>query len=135
MTNTTLKCLPVKPISFPIHRVRILLFVLVALSISHIASSQTVYITRTGAKYHDDGCRYLSRSKIETTLKEAKENDYTACSVCKPTTNVSKDQSRIITTPSPVRKVTATQCTARTKSNIRCARKTTNANGKCWQHQ
>jgi hypothetical protein len=24
----------------------------------------TVYVTRTGAKYHRDGCRYLSRSKI-----------------------------------------------------------------------
>ena len=45
---------------------------------------QTVYITKTGKKYHRDGCRYLSQSKIPTTLKDAKANGYTACSVCRP---------------------------------------------------
>ena len=46
--------------------------------------SVTVYITRTGKKYHRDGCRYLSQSKIKTTLKEAKPNGYTPCKVCHP---------------------------------------------------
>ena len=46
--------------------------------------STTVYITKTGKKYHRDGCRYLSQSKIKTTLKEAKANGYTACKVCHP---------------------------------------------------
>jgi hypothetical protein len=45
---------------------------------------QTVYVTRTGKKYHRATCRYLSRSKIPTTLKDARANGYTACSVCKP---------------------------------------------------
>ena len=45
---------------------------------------QTVYITRTGKKYHRATCRYLSHSKIPTTLKDAKANGYTACSVCMP---------------------------------------------------
>jgi micrococcal nuclease len=45
---------------------------------------QTVYITKTGKKYHRAICRYLSRSKIPTTLKDAKANGYTACSVCNP---------------------------------------------------
>lgn len=45
---------------------------------------QTVYITRTGKKYHTATCRYLSRSKIATSLKDAKANGYTPCSVCKP---------------------------------------------------
>jgi hypothetical protein len=44
----------------------------------------TVYITRTGEKYHRDGCRYLSRSRIATTLKDAVANGYGPCSVCKP---------------------------------------------------
>jgi micrococcal nuclease len=44
----------------------------------------TVYITRTGEKYHRDGCRYLSRSKIATTLRDAVANGYGPCSVCKP---------------------------------------------------
>jgi hypothetical protein len=46
----------------------------------------TVYITRTGEKYHREGCRHLSRSKIATTLKEAVARGFGACSVCKPPT-------------------------------------------------
>lgn len=45
--------------------------------------SSTVYITKTGSKYHRDGCRYLSRSKIAISLSDAKKR-YTPCSVCNP---------------------------------------------------
>ena len=34
----------------------------------------TVYITKTGEKYHKAGCRYLSKSQIKTTKKEAVKN-------------------------------------------------------------
>ncbi|MGB4588050.1 MAG: ComEC/Rec2 family competence protein [Clostridiaceae bacterium] len=44
----------------------------------------TVYITKTGAKYHMDGCRYLSESKISISLDDAKKKGYTPCGVCKP---------------------------------------------------
>src|SRR5437899_1916806 len=58
----------------------------------------TVYVTRTGAKYHRDSCRYLSRSKIATTLKDAVAHGFGPCSVCKPptivTTNRDKGQLR-----------------------------------------
>ena len=43
----------------------------------------TVYVTRTGKKYHRDGCRFLSRSKIPMSLKEAAAR-YGPCSVCRP---------------------------------------------------
>lgn len=43
----------------------------------------TVYVTKTGAKYHSSGCRYLSKSKISINLSSAK-NSYSACSVCNP---------------------------------------------------
>lgn len=43
----------------------------------------TVYVTKTGAKYHADGCRYLSKSQISIALSEAKKR-FSACSVCKP---------------------------------------------------
>jgi hypothetical protein len=46
--------------------------------------TQTVYVTRTGKKYHRDGCRYLSLSKIPISLKDAKAKGYTACKVCHP---------------------------------------------------
>ncbi|MEW6210630.1 MAG: thermonuclease family protein [Acidobacteriota bacterium] len=45
---------------------------------------ETVYITRTGEKYHRDSCRYLSRSKIAIKRKDAVARGYTPCSVCKP---------------------------------------------------
>jgi hypothetical protein len=45
---------------------------------------QTVYATRTGKKYHRATCRYLSKSKIPVSLKDAKAQGLTACSVCNP---------------------------------------------------
>jgi hypothetical protein len=48
------------------------------------AKEQTVYITKTGKKYHTAMCRSLSKSKIPMSLKDAKAKGYTACSVCKP---------------------------------------------------
>jgi competence protein ComEC len=49
-------------------------------------SKITVYITKTGEKYHTSGCRYLSSSKIPISLKDAKARGYGPCSVCKPPT-------------------------------------------------
>lgn len=44
----------------------------------------TVYITRTGKKYHVSGCRYLRQSKIKTNLAQAKADGYKPCKVCDP---------------------------------------------------
>ena len=44
--------------------------------------SVTVYITRTGEKYHKSWCQYLSESKISISLEKAKKQGYTACSKC-----------------------------------------------------
>lgn len=48
------------------------------------AEEVTVYITRTGKKYHRGTCRYLSRSKIPVSLENAKARGYGPCSVCSP---------------------------------------------------
>jgi hypothetical protein len=45
--------------------------------------SITVYVTKTGEKYHTGSCRYLSKSKIPISLKNAKFS-YSPCSVCNP---------------------------------------------------
>ena len=42
-----------------------------------------VYVTRTGKKYHLDGCRSLSKSKIPISLAEAKQK-YSPCNRCNP---------------------------------------------------
>jgi competence protein ComEC len=46
--------------------------------------SQIVYITRTGKKYHREGCRYLAMSKFPVSLRQAKDRGYTPCKVCRP---------------------------------------------------
>lgn len=43
-----------------------------------------VYITKTGKKYHSENCRYLSKSKIPISLKEAVKKGCAPCSVCGP---------------------------------------------------
>ncbi len=47
-------------------------------------SIQTVYVTKSGTKYHLSSCSHLSKSKIEKTLSDAKAAGYTPCKTCKP---------------------------------------------------
>lgn len=44
----------------------------------------TVYISEAGLKYHNDGCQYLRKSKIEISLEKAKEQNFSPCSKCNP---------------------------------------------------
>jgi hypothetical protein len=48
------------------------------------AESVTVYITKTGEKYHTSTCRYLSKSKISIELQDAIDQGFEPCKVCKP---------------------------------------------------
>lgn len=51
-----------------------------------VSQEVTVYITKTGKKYHRDGCGSLSKSKIPITLEEAKSKGYEPCKTCNPPT-------------------------------------------------
>lgn len=137
---------------------KVLLSLVLLLFVSAATLAQTVYVTRTGAKYHRGTCRYLHSSKIPTTLANAKES-YTACSVCRPPTEVTEEEQEQVkieeveeenaspkvpakTTPSakpatspPTTVSKARQCSASTKSGLRCKRTTTSSSGKCWQHE
>ena len=46
----------------------------------------TVYITKTGEKYHRDGCSSLRRSKFAVSLKDAVARGFEACKNCRPPT-------------------------------------------------
>jgi|TARA_B100001971_G_C17973137_1_gene423451 competence protein ComEC len=46
--------------------------------------NQSVFVTKTGKKYHRDNCRYLKSSKREIELSAALDKGYTPCKVCKP---------------------------------------------------
>lgn len=43
----------------------------------------TVYVTKTGSKYHRSGCQYLKKSKIPMALSDARQS-YGPCSKCTP---------------------------------------------------
>jgi len=49
-----------------------------------VADERTVYITRTGKRYHKISCRYLSKSMIPISRSDSWERGYTPCRVCKP---------------------------------------------------
>ena len=108
-------------------------------------SAQTVYITKTGAKYHRENCRYLSRSSIAISLANALSDGYTACSVCRPplkvsitksnrSSNASARENQSNSKSSSIRRAVSVQCSATTKAGNRCKRMTKSPNGLCWQH-
>ncbi|MEG0374723.1 MAG: winged helix-turn-helix domain-containing protein [Raoultibacter sp.] len=47
-------------------------------------NNYTVYITKSGEKYHSDGCQYLSKSQIPISLSDAISRGFTPCSRCNP---------------------------------------------------
>ena len=117
---------------------KILIITLFAVFTFCIANAQTVYITKTGAKYHKETCSYLKYSKIAISLKDAQDQGYTACKVCKPASGVTKTEE--LKTESsqekPNQKLEATvRCSATTQGGTQCKRMTSDPSGKCWQHK
>lgn len=130
----------------------VVLYVLLIACASSPSEAQTVYITKTGSKYHRASCQYLRKSQYPITIKEAVDRGYEPCSVCDPGSpaktqkaspavdpNQKKDKSVPDKAPENSSRVPqeakSSQCTAITKAGTRCKRMTTNANGKCYQHQ
>lgn len=107
-------------------------------------ATETVYVTRTGSKYHRAGCRSLSRSQIPMTLKEASAR-YGACSICRPpvltatpapaatTPAAAAPVERATTTP-PTRAPASGRCQAITKKGTQCSRRAQPGRAYCWQH-
>ena len=64
----------------------LILILLFLLSISIFAAdgSTIVIVTKSGSKYHRDGCKTLRTSRIPILLQEAVEKGYEPCKVCSP---------------------------------------------------
>lgn len=97
----------------------------------------TVYVTRTGTKYHAAGCRYLARSQIPMQLSEAAAR-YGPCSVCKPATlKTPATPSAVVSAPKATAaspSVSAARCQATTKKGTQCSRNAQSGRSYCWQH-
>lgn len=121
----------------------------VALVAGQAASDPTVYVTKTGAKYHRDGCSSLSRSRIPIKLSLA-ATTYGACKNCRPPVPevvpaaarpvapgplVPVEDAKAPSTParseSPAR---SERCQATTKKGTQCLRKAKGGAAYCWQH-
>lgn len=121
--------------------IRFLMWIVPVACSSVSTEAQTVYVTKTGKKYHSADCRHLSKSSFPISLSDAVNKGYTPCSVCSQSV-VSNDSAKVNrlldapkVNPSPPAKPTSSQCTGRTKEGLRCKRTTTSPSGKCWQHQ
>lgn len=68
------------------HRRIICFVVLLIIFYPLFAENPTVYITKTGSKYHRSTCSYLRSSKTLIALSEAMERGYEPCSRCDPPT-------------------------------------------------
>src|SRR5690606_10146119 len=119
---------------------KIVLFLL-AFGLTSLSFCQDVFTTKTGEKYHQESCRYLSKSKYRVDLKDAIQYGYDPCSVCKPPTRTSsgnRQASHFSSNQSSSRasnsSSSATQCTGKTQAGNRCKRTTKNSNGRCYQH-
>jgi len=100
-------------------------------------TTETVYVTKTGEKYHRASCPSLARSQIPMSLAEAAAR-YGACSICKPPTLASPAEAappasapKTVAQPAPV---SAGRCQAVTKRGSQCSRRAQAGSNYCWQH-
>ena len=105
--------------------------------------AQTVFITKTGVKYHKESCRY-AKTGWAATLTDAKKKGLTACLVCKPSSTETGEAKPLPLSAGPKNveprnenkpaQATSSQCKATTKAGTRCSRKSAAGSSYCWQH-
>ena len=49
-----------------------------------VSAGDTVYLTKSGTKFHRDGCSSLSKSKIAISYEDALSRGFEPCGRCKP---------------------------------------------------
>lgn len=100
-------------------------------------SAETVFVTKSGTKYHRAGCRHLARSQIPMSVADAAAR-YGPCSVCRPPPLASAPALSLApSTPAPRAAAPASssaQCAATTKKGTRRSRRAQAGRTYCWQH-
>jgi len=94
-------------------------------------SSQTVYKTPYGKKYHLSTCQMVENVSASLSIQQALETGLTPCKICRPPL-VDKNINLIPNTPRGVSNTV--QCQGVTQKGTRCKHRTSLANGYCFQH-
>ena len=92
-----------------------------------VSGDETVYVTRTGAKYHRETCSSLRYSKRAIRLKDA--GGYGPCSRCSPPVLSSSKTAA----SGAAGEIAMGRCQATTRKGTQCSRRA-RAGGFCWQH-
>ena len=116
-----------------------LFLVAVVVASAFAQGPQTVYVTKTGTKYHRAGCTSLRSSSIPMLLAEA-ATKYQPCKICKPPVPTADHQVAMPLAPKPppaagsAQAVEAGRCQAVTKKGTQCSRRAKPGSKYCWQH-
>jgi hypothetical protein len=116
----------------------VLVFILAALASLPAFAEETVYVTKTGAKYHRASCGSLRYSSRPMALTEAAAL-YGPCKNCRPpvpsVSGQPKPAAPLVSPPvergAPARDG---RCLATTKKGTRCLRNARPGEAYCWQH-
>jgi hypothetical protein len=118
-------------------RIVAILVILLAAATFLRAQDTTVYVTKTGAKYHRAGCSSLRSSSIPMAITAAAAR-YSPCLNCKspvPSTTPTKAVAEAgVQQKLAVRAATSGRCQATTKKGTQCSRKAKAGSSYCWQH-
>jgi endonuclease YncB( thermonuclease family) len=90
----------------------------------------TVYVTKTGRKYHYANCRLLSANKMALPLSKARMK-YGPCRLCAVSAAKADEKNPRLQRE----KIAASRCAANTKSGARCKRQAEPGSKYCWQHR
>jgi len=101
-----------------------------------LQDNNTVYVTKSGKKYHRADCRSLSKSRIPIALNDVGTR-YTPCTICSPPVVEAKEKNQEAEQIKPASEITSPssgQCQATTKKGTRCKRSASPGSKYCWQH-
>jgi hypothetical protein len=101
-----------------------------------LAADATVYVTKSGEKYHSASCPYLGKSSVAMPLEKARGAGYAPCSRCQapPTHEGAESRERASKAGRGRSTSKSKQCAAMTEEGTRCKRKAASGSSYCWQH-
>lgn len=115
----------------------LLALTVVALLANWVLAAETVYVTKTGSKYHRESCSSLRASKIPMDLARAAAR-YGPCKICNPpvpgSATGAAEPPRVTPKEGTSSTKASVRCQAITKKGTQCSRTAKAGSSYCWQH-